>query len=161
VIRNRLAVAAVAVLGAIVLADALRPRAELEPGPDPSTGLLIDLASSREGTWHPVAMLRAAFPGREPETLAVSKVAVAYDELVAIGVSHVPGDRPASAAVELWDADELVHAFLVPAGSFSRGLWFADEGEAIATIGWNGRGYLYDRSGAPIDGTAYFAYETG
>jgi hypothetical protein len=159
VIANRLAVAAVAVLGLVVVADALRSRTG-DAAPPPPSRLVIDLASSRATTSHPPAMLAAAFPGRRPESLAVSKVAVAPDDLVAVGVSHVPGDRRATAAIELWAGNELVRAFRVPAGSFSRGLWFAGGGEAIATIGWNGRGYLYDRDGGALDATAYVAYET-
>jgi hypothetical protein len=31
----------------------------------------------------------------------------------------------------------------------------------IAMIGWEGRGYLYDRGGKRLRGSAYFAYETG
>jgi hypothetical protein len=53
-----------------------------------------------------------------------------------------------------------VRSFAVPVGSFSLGLWFADEGNAIATIGADGRGYLYDRDGRAVRGRAYFAYET-
>ena len=158
---NRVAVAVVVVLAAVAAADALRSG---DTGPSagaPATGYLIDLGSSRSGTSHPASRLREAYPGAAPSSLAVSKVAVAPDEVVAVGVSHVPGDRPATAAVELWRGDELVGAFTVPAGSFSRGLWFAGKGAAIATIGWNGRGYLYDREGAPIDAVPYVAYETG
>jgi hypothetical protein len=54
-----------------------------------------------------------------------------------------------------------VRSFSVPPGSFSRGLWFAGDAGAIATIGWDDRGYLYDLKGRPLSGTAYFAYETG
>jgi hypothetical protein len=159
VIWNRVVVAAVVVLGVVVVLDAVRsdgPDARTTPG-----DFRIDLASSRDGTWHPVAMLREAFPGRRPSSLAVSKVAVAPDETVAVGVSHVPGNQPAAAAIQLWNGDRLVTSFGVPAGSFVRGLWFANEGRLLAAIGWDGRGYLYDRSGARVAGTAYFAYETG
>jgi hypothetical protein len=160
VIANRLAVVAVAALGLVVVADALRSPAE-EASPRPQSRLVIDLQSSRATAPQSEGLLARAFPGRRPETLAVSKVAVAPDELVAVGVSHVPGDRRAAAAVELWDGDELVRAFRVPPGSFSRGLWWAGEGEAIATIGWNGRAYLYDRDGVELRKNAYVAYETG
>ncbi len=158
---NRLVVAGLVVLAVVVVVDALRTEKPRERSVVPSTALVIDLESSRDGTWHPISRLREAYPVGDPESLAVSKVAVADDDLVAIAVSHVPGDRPASAAIELWRGEEFVRAFPVPAGSFSRGLWFAGEGEAIATIGWNGRGYLYDRDGASVDGSAYFAYVTG
>ena len=157
---NRLAVAAVAVLGLVVAVDALRSPAE-QDAPQAPSRLVIDLQSSRETASQSEALLAGAFPGRRPDTLAVSKVAVAPDELVAVGVSHVPGNRRAAAAVELWDGDELVHAVRVPPGSFSRGLWWAGDGEAIATIGWNGRAYLYDRDGVELRKNAYVAYETG
>jgi hypothetical protein len=159
VIWNRLVVAALLLLGGVVVLDAIRsdePSERAAPG-----DFRIDLATSRDGTWHPVALLREAFPGRRPASLAVSKVAVAEDDLVAIGVSHVPGDLPAAAAIELWKGERLVRAFSVPAGSFARGLWFADDDRLVAAIGWDGRGYLYDRDGRPVAGTAYFAYETG
>ena len=159
-IANRLVVAAVALLGLVVVADALRSPAE-QAAPSAASRLVIDLQSSRERASLSNALLAGAFPGRWPETLALSKVAVAPDELVAVGVSHVPGNRRAAAAVELWDGDELVHAFRVPPGSFSRGLWWAGEGEAIATIGWDGRAYLYGRDGAELRKNAYVAYETG
>ena len=158
-IWNRLVVAAIVLLGAVVVVDAARreePEARSELG-----DYRIDLASSRDGTWHPFPMLRDAFPGRRPSSLAVSKVAIAPDETVAVGVLHVPGDLPAAAAIQLWEGERLVDAFSVPAGSFSRGLWFADEGRVIAAVGWDGRGYVYDRDGKRLEGTAYFAYETG
>lgn len=160
-IANRLVVAGVLALALVVVADAVRHDRPSEPSPVPANAHLIDLASSRDGTWHPVSLLRDAFPVGDPESLAVSKVAIASDGVAAIAVSHVPGDEPASAAIELWDGEELVRAFPVPAGSFSRGLWFAGNGGSIATIGWDGRGYLYDRDGGALAGTAYFAYETG
>lgn len=159
-ISNRVVVAAILLLGLVAAVDAVRS----DGGADDRRGddsFRIDLASSRDATWHPVSILRDAFPGRRPTSLAVSKVAVAPDETVAVGVSHVPGNQPAAAAIQLWDGDRLVRAFGVPAGSFARGLWFADEGRLVAAIGWDGRGYLYDRDGKPVAGTEYVAYETG
>lgn len=158
---NRLVVGAVVVLALVAAVDALRSGAQERPRPDKLGGFRIQLASSREGTWLPPDSLRRAFPGREPPSIAISKVAVADDEVVAVGISHVPGDRPAQAAVELWEGERLVRAFPVPPGSFSRGLWFAGDGRVIATIGSNGRGYLYDRDGHRVRGRAYFAFETG
>jgi hypothetical protein len=157
VIWNRVVVAAVALLVLVVAVDALR-----DGGDDASAhgDYRIDLMSAREGTWLPVSKLREAFPRFTPDSVAVSQVAVAPDEVVAVALSHVPGNRSAQAAVELWEGDELLSAFAVEPGSFSRGLWFAAEGRAIATIGVDGRGYLYDRDGGTIRGTAYFAYET-
>jgi hypothetical protein len=158
VIWNRLVVGAIAVLALVVIWDGTRGHGTTQR--QPIEGYRIDLASSRDGTWHPVSKLREAFPGASPTSLAISKVAVASDEVAAIGVSHVPGDRPASAAVELWHGDRLLSAFPVPVASFTRGLWFAGDGRAIATIGADGTGYLYDRHGHRLSGTAYFAYET-
>jgi hypothetical protein len=156
---NRIVVVGVLVLAAVVVVDAVRQRGADEPRAA-ERGLLIDIASSRQGTGIPVATLRRAFPRPEPASLAVSKVATASDGVVAVGLSHVPGRERARAAIELWDGEELVHAFAVPVGSFSLGLWFADDGAAVATIGADGSGYLYDRDGRPLEGRAYFAYET-
>jgi hypothetical protein len=157
VIWNRVVVAAVVLLVLVVAIDALR-----DGGGDgfARDGYRIDLASAREGTGLPVSALREAFPGFTPDSVAISQVAVAPDDVVAVGLSHVPGNRPAQAAVELWDGERLLNAFAVDPGSFSRGLWFAGEGRAIASVGWDGRGYLYDRDGRPLRGEAYFAYET-
>jgi len=157
---NHVVVAAVALVAGAAVLDAVLNGTPAEPKVDRS-GYLIDLASSREGTYLAADLLRAQFPGRRPRSLAVSKVAEAPDDTIAVGVSHVPGNVPAKAAVELWRGEEPVRSFSVPAGSFARGLWFAGDGEVIATIGWNGRGYIYDRTGRPLRGSAYFAYETG
>jgi hypothetical protein len=156
---NRIIVGAIAVLSLVVVYDALQ--SDGEPVRRNSNGdYRIDLESSRDGSPLPVSMLRAAFPGQRPDSLAVSKVAVDPDGVVAVGVSHVPGDRPPTAAIELWRGEKHLRSFSVQPGSFSGGLWFA-RGDAIATIGWDERGYLYDRNGRPLSGTAYFAYETG
>jgi hypothetical protein len=157
---NRLVIVAVTLVALLAIADALRTGSDATPRAT-RDGYRIDLASSREGTYLSPDVLRAAFPGEPPPSIAVSKVAEAPDDIVAVAVSHVTGDPPGVAAIELWDGEERVRAFPVPAGSFSRGLWFAGEGRLIATIGWNGRGYLYDRWGRRVRGSAYFAYETG
>lgn len=157
---NRIVVGAIAVLALIVLYDALQ--AGEEPVRRGSAGdYRIDLASSRDGSPLPVSLLRAAFPGQRPASLAVSKAAIDEDGMVAVGVSHVPGNGPATAAIELWRGDTHLRSFSVEPGSFAMGLWFAGENDAIATIGWDGRGYLYDQAGRPLSGNAYFAYETG
>lgn len=51
-------------------------------------------------------------------------------------------------------------AFSVDPGSFARGLWFTEDGEAIATIGADGRGRLYARNGRLIEATAFFAFDS-
>jgi hypothetical protein len=157
---NRVVVAAIAVLAVVVVYDALKS----DDAPE-SRKLVgdyrIDLASSRDGSPLPASVLLEAFPGRRPDSLAISKVAVDADGMLAIGVSHVPGNRPPAAAIELWRGEKNLRSFSVPPGSFSRGLWFAGDDDAIATIGWDDRGYLYDLNGRPLSGTAYFAYETG
>lgn len=157
---NRIVVAGIAVLALVVVFDSLQS-ADVPARRDSLGDYRIDLASSRDGSALPVPLLLGAYPGSRPASLAVSKVAIDADGVVAVGVSHVPGNRPATAAIELWRGEEHLRSFSVPAGSFSRGLWFAGDGAAIATVGWDGRGYLYDLRGRPIDDTAYFAYETG
>jgi hypothetical protein len=157
---NRIVVAAIAVLAIVVVYDALRRDDEPERT-DAVGDYRIDLASARDGSPLPASLLLGAFPGRRPTSLAISKVAVDADGMLAIGVSHVPGNRPPAAAIELWRGETNLRSFSVPPGSFSRGLWFAGDDGAIATIGWDDRGYLYDLNGRPLNGTAYFAYETG
>lgn len=156
---NRIVVGAIAVLALVVVYDALQRDEPVSR--DTSGGYRIDLGSARDQSPLPVSLLRAAFPGQRPASLAVSKVAVDADGMIAVGVSHVPGNRPATAAIELWRDETNLRSFPVPPGSFSRGLWFAGDDDAIATIGWDDRGYLYDRDGRPLSGDAYFAYETG
>lgn len=159
-IRNRLVVAALAALAVVAGLDAVR-NDEPPQRPAADERLLIDLASSRDGTEIAPVELRRAFPGTEPSSLAVSKVAAAPDGLLAVGVSYVPGFERARAAVELWDGDRLVRSFAVPAGSFSRGLWFAGDGRAVAGTGWDGRSWVWSRDGARLATDAYVAYETG
>ena len=161
---SRVVVAAVAVLLAVAAVDAIRSDGggREEPARAERTGYRIDLQSSRDATSLPVRTLRRAFPGPTPSILAVSKVAVAPDDVAAVALSHVPGgDRRSRAAIELWDGNSLLRAFAVPPGSFSLGMWFVDGGDAIATIGWDERARLYDRDGRRLEGNAYFAYETG
>ena len=67
-----------------------------------------------------------------------------------LAVSHVPGNRPPRAAIELWRGEQHLRSFSVQPGSFAGGLWFAG-GDAIATIGWDERGYLYDLNGRPLE----------
>ena len=157
---NRIVVAAIALLAVVVVFDAVQRDDEPEAR-DPVGDYRIDLASSRDGSPLSVSLLIEAFPGRRPASLAVSKVAVDAQGTVALGVSHVPGNRPPRAAIELWRDETNLRSFSVPPGSFSRGLWFAGDDDAIATIGWDDRGYLYDLDGRPLTSTAYFAYETG
>ena len=156
---NRTVLAAIAVLAVVVAYDALQGDDEIV-----RRGSLgdyrIDLASARDGSPLPASMLLEAFPGNRPRSLAVSKVAVDAQGTMALGVSHVPGNQPARAAIELWRGEQHLRSFSVQPGSFAGGLWFAG-GDAIATIGWDERGYLYDLDGRPLRGTAYFAYETG
>jgi len=157
---NRIVVGAIAVLALVVVYDALQ-RDDEPVNRDTSDGYRIDLASARHESPLPASLLRAAFPGHRPTSLAVSKVAVDADGMIAVGVSHVPGNRPPTAAIELWRDELNLRSFSVPPGSFSRGLWFAGDDDAIATIGWDDRGYLYDLDGRSLTSTAYFAYETG
>jgi hypothetical protein len=155
---NRIVVAAVALIALAAAFDAVRggeskgAQAELEH----PAALHIDLASATDepSVAGARARSRAVFAG------VVAKSAVARDGTVALGISHIPGDRPATAAVEIWRGERLLRAFRVPPGSFARGLWFTDAGP-VATIGWNGRGWLWSRGGRRLQRDTYFAYETG
>ena len=157
---DRLVLAALAAVAVVAVVDAVRAGERADRPPTREGGLLIDLASSREGTAIAPARLRRAFPGRAPKSLAVSKVAAAPDGVVAVAVSYVSGRERARAAVELWDGRELVRSFAVPAGSFSRGLWFAGSGRALAATGWDGTSYVWSRGGRRLSVDAYVAYET-
>jgi hypothetical protein len=158
---DRLVLAALAAVAVVALIDAARTGERADRASTREDGLLIDLASSRDGTEIAPAKLRGAFPGPEPSSLAVSKVAAAPDGVVAIAVSYVTGREGARAAVELWHGAELVRSFAVPAGSFSRGLWFAGGGRALAATGWDGTSYVWSRGGRRLRADAYVAYETG
>lgn len=157
---DRLVLAALAAVAVVALVDAVRTDEPAERATTRDDGLLIDLASSRNGTEIAPARLRRAFPGPEPSSLAVSKVAAAPDGIVAVAVSYVSGRERARAAVELWDGEELVRSFPVPAGSFSRGLWFAGRGRALAATGWDGTSYVWSRGGRRLQADAYVAYVT-
>jgi hypothetical protein len=161
VTANRAVVAAIVLLAGAAVVDGVRETRQTPGRAARDARAVIDLASSREAPPVPLRDLRAAFPRPRPVALAVSKVAVAHDELTAVGVSSVPGPTRARAAIELWAGDRLVRSFPVPTGSFSRGLWFTTTGALIATAGWDGRGYLYDRDGRPSPADAFVAYETG
>ena len=77
-IRNRLVVVALAALAVVAGFDAVRSDEPPQPAATDER-LLIDLASSRAGTEIAPLELRRAFPGAEPSSLAVSKVAAAPD----------------------------------------------------------------------------------
>jgi hypothetical protein len=155
---NRIVIAAVALVVLAAVADALRsePRAQQQTTFARPAALHIDLATATDDPKDAAARerSRAVFAG------VVSHSAVAPDGTVALGISDVPGDKPATAAVEIWRGERLLSSFRVPAGSFARGLWFTDAGP-IATIGWNGRGWLWSRQGRRLQRETYFAYETG
>ena len=158
---GRAVVAAVGILVVAAAADEVRRHgADDERVAAPRAGFRIDLESARSGTSVPIASMIRAFPDAAPERIAVSQVAVAPDDVVAVGLSYVPGNRASRAAIELWDGRRLLRAFRVPVGSFSRGMWFAGDGALVATIGLDGSGRVYTRAGADVDGQPYFAYET-
>ena len=116
---NRIVVGAIAVLAVVVVYDALQ-------GDDKTVrrsslgDYRIDLASSRAGSPLPASMLIEAFPGRRPGSLAVSKVAVDPHGTMALGVSHVPGNEPPRAAIELWRGEQHLSLLLGPAGLVRR-----------------------------------------
>jgi hypothetical protein len=154
---NRIVVAAVALVALAAAFDAVRNDTGAQTvQPRSAAALHIDLSSATDDPFVAGARerSRAVFEG------VVSKSAVARDGTIALGISNVTGNRPATAAVEVWRGERLLHSFRVPAGSFSRGLWFTDSGP-IATIGWNGRGWLWTRGGRRLQRATYFAYETG
>lgn len=153
---NRLVVVAVVLVALAAALDAVRGHVPERPQQLSArpTSLHIDLESATDEDVIARNRVFGAFEG------VISKRAVARDGVIAIGVSHVPGDRPPAAAVEVWRAQRLVRTFHVPPGSFARGLWFTDTG-LIATIGWNGRGWLWSRQGRRLQRDTYFAYETG
>jgi hypothetical protein len=156
---NRIVVAAVAFIALAAAFDAVRggeSTAVRQQGFHRPAALHIDLASATDEPSVAGARehSRAVFAG------VVAKSAVARDGTVALGISNITGDRPATAAVEIWRGERLMRAFRVPPGSFALGLWFTDAGP-VATIGWNGRGWLWSRSGRRLQRDTYFAYETG
>jgi hypothetical protein len=162
VTSSRAVVAAIALVVVVAAVDGVRNgvsdrQRSVVPARD---GFRIDLDSSRDGTSVPVQRLLRAFPGDTPDRVAVSKVAVAPDDVVAVGLSYVPGDRTSRAAIELWEGGRLASAFPVTVGSFSLGLWFTEDADVIATIGWDERAHVYDRAGRLLGDDAYFAYET-
>jgi hypothetical protein len=153
---NRLVVGVVALVALAATLDAVRGHSggpAQQPRERPAS-LHIDLESATDEEVIARNRVFGAFKG------VISKRAVFHDGTVAIGVSHVPGNQPPTAAVEVWRAQRLVRTFRVPPGSFARGLWFTDTG-LIATIGWNGRGWLWSRQGRRLQRDTYFAYETG
>lgn len=152
---NRIVVAAVALIALAAVFDAVRGDSQARVQATAPAALHIDLASATDDPKAAGARerSRAVFAG------VVAHSAIARDGTVALGISNVPGDRPATAAVEIWRGERLLRAFRVPAGSFARGLWFTDTGP-VATIGWNGRGWLWTRQGRRLQRPTYFAYET-
>jgi hypothetical protein len=151
---NRIVVAAVALVALVATLDAVRSGDSRELERDRPASLHIDLESATDEQVVARNRVFGAFEG------VISKSAVARDGTAAIAVSNVPGDRPPTAAIELWRKQRVVRTFRVPPGSFARGLWFTDGG-LIATIGWNGRGWLWSRNGRRLQRATYFAYETG
>jgi hypothetical protein len=155
---NRIVVAAVALVALTAAFDSVRGGGSegTQPAPDHPAALHIDLESATDEPSVAGARerSRAVFAG------VVAKSALARDGTIALGISNVPGDRPPTAAVEIWRGERLLRAFRVPPGSFARGLWFTDAGP-VATIGWNGRGWLWSRGGRRLQRETYFAYETG
>jgi hypothetical protein len=155
VIANRAVVAAVALIALAAVLDAMRSGEDVQPPPrEQRSALHIDLGSATDQRLVATERVLRAFRG------VISKTARARDGVVAIGVSNVPGDERPTAAIEVWREHHLLRTFRVPPGSFARGLWFTDAG-SIATIGWNGRGWLWSREGERLQRATYFAYETG
>ena len=156
---NRIVVGAIAVLAVVVVYDALQSDDETVRR-DTIGDYRIDLASSRDGSPLPASMLIEAFPGRRPARSPSRRSRSMRTERWPWACRMSPGTGHREPRSSCWRGEKHLRSFSVQPGSFAGGLWFA-RGDAIATIGWDERGYLYDLNGRPLSGTAYFAYETG
>jgi hypothetical protein len=121
---------------------------------------LLTRVDADGGEYLSAQTIRRAFPGPATGSLNIAKLAVSHDRSVAIGLFRFPPRGKIGAGIEIWSGDRLVGAFGVPAGSFSSGLWFADDGRALAAISWKGSAAVYDLQGRRLPGIPYVAYET-
>jgi hypothetical protein len=97
--------------------------------------------------------IERAFPGESDDPIDVSKVAVAPDGTLVLGVYRFHPGESAEGAIELWKGRRLVSAFLVPPGDFGGGLAFNRDATVIATLSHDGRiRGLYDRRGRRLSG---------
>lgn len=90
----------------------------------------------------------AAFPGESKNPIDVSKIAVAPDGTLVLGVYRFRPGLSAEGAVELWNGRRLVGAFLVPPGYFGGGFAFTRDSALIATLSYDGTlNGVFDREG--------------
>jgi WD40 repeat protein len=95
-----------------------------------------------------------AFPGESENPIDVSKIAVAPDGTLVLGVYRFRPGLSAEGAIELWDGRRLVGAFLVPPGYFGGGFAFSSDGPLIATISSDGSlNGVFDREGRLVSGS--------
>ncbi len=75
--------------------------------------------------------IEEAFPGDAGGPIEIGRVAVARDEIVALGVYRRLRGGPARAAVQVWRERRLLGAFTVPTGSFGGGLVLSADGAVV------------------------------
>jgi hypothetical protein len=164
---SRLLVAAVLALAAAAAADTLRgtgperrPAAKGAGRPAPRLVRAPALPFATDG---PFQHTRVVFGGREylsaeaidgafpvpvDGPLHISRLSVAPDGTLALGVYRFPAQGPARGAIELWHRRELVSAFPVPPGSFGGGLAVSHDARYVATFWYDGRlRGVFDRTG--------------
>jgi hypothetical protein len=157
---SRLVVGAVAILALVAFADAVRQHGATAPMEAterrPSVRWLVERAPDLRGRRAAPSLqeIKAAFPGPAGGRYDVSHVAAAGDGLLVVAVYRIDGLEPIRAALQLWLAGSLLHAFLVEPGSFAGGLGFGPGGNVIATFTLDGRPALYDRRGRHVPANA-------
>jgi hypothetical protein len=171
----KLVVVAVFVLAAAAAGDALRERGASERAGDERprrADTLPTLVGGRghnfvvagsglfhntvlhEGAPHlSAARIAAAFPGESDHPIDVSKIAVAPDGTLVLGVYRFRPGLAAEGAVQLWRGRRLVGAFLVPPGYFGGGFAFSPDGALIGTLSIDGMlNGVFDRRGKLVSG---------
>jgi hypothetical protein len=171
----RVVVAAVFVLAAAAAGDALRERGPEErvagdPPQGGSTvaplvggrghnfvvrggGLFRDTVFRAGSVYLSAEEIAAAFPGESEHPIDVSKVAVAPDGTLVLGVYRFNPGLAAEGAVELWRGRRLVGAFLVPPGYFGGGFAFSSDASRIGTFSIDGSlNGVFDRRGRLVSG---------
>jgi hypothetical protein len=172
---SKAVVAAVALLAAVAVGDAVRQsglfrdepeartpvarttRWRIDRGPTPCRSLVpgacgryrvLDGAVTRDDEpFLDRGDLARAFPGAPPaQPVGAFRVARAPDGALAVAVL----DGLGRGAVELWAGRRPVARFRVPARSFRAGLGWSPAGDLVATYPRRGRPTLYDRSGARV-----------
>jgi hypothetical protein len=156
---SRLVVGAVAILMLVAFADAVRPRraaVPVEAEERSPVRWLVERAPDLRGRRAAPSLqeIEAAFPGPAGGRYDVSHVAAAGDGLLVVAVYRIDGLEPIRAALQLWLAGSLLHAFPVEPGSFAGGLGFGPGGSLIATFSLDGRPALYDRRGRHVPASA-------